>query len=87
MAPAFDPETGVVLEGDNSSNRNCTGAKIRNLQVLDEQSNRVSIQVDADGPGWLVQSDVWFPGWTASVDGDRVPLLEANYLFRGVPGS
>lgn len=37
-----------------------------------------------DSGGFLVISDSWDPDWTARVDGQRVPLLRANGLFRAV---
>ena len=47
--------------------------------------NEVVIQVDATAPGYLVLSDAWSPGWTASVDGASVGILRANTAFRAVP--
>jgi uncharacterized membrane protein YfhO len=35
-------------------------------------------------PAFLVTSDVLYPGWNASVDGNAVELYQANYAFRGV---
>jgi uncharacterized membrane protein YfhO len=29
-------------------------------------------------------TDVYYPGWTASVDGTAVPIHRANYAFRAV---
>jgi hypothetical protein len=46
--------------------------------------NRVEVSVRAGGNGWLVLSDVWYPGWRATVDGKVVPLDRANYLFEAV---
>jgi hypothetical protein len=36
-------------------------------------------------PGLLVISQAWFPGWTATVDGRRAPVLRADGLVLGVP--
>jgi uncharacterized membrane protein YfhO len=44
------------------------------------------VTVELDGTaGWLVLSDVWFPGWTCRVDGSEVPVYRANHAFRAVP--
>ena len=34
--------------------------------------------------GLLVLSDVNYPGWQATLDGEAAPIVPANYLFRGV---
>lgn len=46
--------------------------------------NRVAIDVEGNAPGFLVLTDVWFPGWTCTVDGKPVRLYRGNYLFRAV---
>jgi len=44
--------------------------------------NELVLNYEAQEPGWVVMSDVWYPGWKASLDGISTPLLRANYLFR-----
>jgi len=44
----------------------------------------VVVQVSAEGVAWLVLSDVWYPGWSAFVDGTEVEVLKGDYLFRAV---
>ncbi len=44
--------------------------------------NRVSIQVN--GPGRLVLSELDYPGWQATVDGQLVPIVRTAGLLRGV---
>ena len=46
--------------------------------------NRVIVRTQTDAPGYLVLTDVWFPGWTCSVDGRETRLYRADFLFRAV---
>jgi hypothetical protein len=57
------------------------GGKARIVQYL---PNRVEVEVTADTPGFLVLTDIWFPGWKGFVDGQASKLYRANYLFRAV---
>lgn len=36
-------------------------------------------------PALVVLSDVWYPGWTAEVNGQEISILKANGMFRAVP--
>ncbi len=43
-------------------------------------------QVATDAPRLLVVDEIYYPaGWRAVVDGQSVPILQANYLLRAVP--
>ena len=42
------------------------------------------IEVTAKGVGWLVMSEIAYPGWQVSVDGKKQALLDLQGLFRGV---
>jgi hypothetical protein len=47
--------------------------------------NEVRIHVTGNQPGWLVLTDLWFPGWVCTVDGERQTIYPANQAFRAVP--
>jgi hypothetical protein len=53
-------------------------------RIVEYRPNRVAVELDGAG-GWLVLSEVWFPGWTCRVDGQEVPVYRANHAFRAVP--
>jgi len=55
----------------------------RPAAIRDYRPNRVVIDVDG-GAGYLVLTDVWFPGWTCTVDGRPADVYRANYAFRAV---
>lgn len=53
-------------------------------RVVEYRPDRVAVELDGAG-GWLVLSEVWFPGWTCRIDGEEVPVYRANHTFRAVP--
>jgi hypothetical protein len=46
--------------------------------------NDVTVEVETPGPVLLRLADLWYPDWTAQVDGKRTPILKADYLLRAV---
>jgi uncharacterized membrane protein YfhO len=46
--------------------------------------NEIRLRVDSPADAYLVLSEVWYPGWRATVDGEPVPVLRANHAFRAV---
>ena len=58
--------------------------------MTDYEPNRISYDVSSETGGVLVFSEIYYPGWTATVDGKDAPVGRANYLLRAVnlePGS
>ena len=43
----------------------------RSVQIIDYQPNRVLLRLTPGKAGFLVLADVWFSGWTCSVDDQR----------------
>jgi hypothetical protein len=52
--------------------------------ITSYEPNRVVLQVKSESPGWLVLTDVWYPGWLCKVDDEETPIRRADYLFRAV---
>ncbi|TEU11257.1 MAG: hypothetical protein E3J21_24100 [Anaerolineales bacterium] len=86
--PDFDPATVVALEG--------TGGEVlptdeaETVSILSYQPNEILLDVTVAAPGYLVLSEVYYPGWRAYVDGHEEVIWRANYTFRAVhlePGS
>ncbi|MGH2616990.1 MAG: YfhO family protein [Thermomicrobiales bacterium] len=49
------------------------------------EPDRIDVQVTAQAPALLVLSEVWDPGWSATVDGQQAPVLLTNHILRAVP--
>ena len=44
----------------------------------------MEVTVSTSEKAVLVVSEISYPGWEASIDGQSVPVRRANYLFRAV---
>ncbi|MGD1000863.1 MAG: YfhO family protein [Candidatus Brocadiia bacterium] len=53
-------------------------------EIVRYEPARVDIKVRAAAPALLVLSDLFYPGWEATVDGRPVEILQANYVMRAV---
>jgi hypothetical protein len=80
----IDLWTEVVIEERNFTNvQPCVQSDVSPTLRID-QPNEVEIEFQADYPGWIVLSDVWYPGWQARLDSEKVPIYRADFLFRAV---
>ena len=86
--PDFDPATTVVLEGAGGEVLPTDEAET--VSILSYQPNEILLDVNVAAPGYLVLSEVYYPGWRAYVDGREEVIWRANYTFRAIhlePGS
>jgi hypothetical protein len=87
---AIDFDEIVIIEGHPSQPMVGCDANVGYLEWTANGPNQIQVEVGADKEGWLVLSDVWYPGWQAIVDGEMATIERANFLFRAVkvpPGS
>jgi hypothetical protein len=88
-APGFDPTKAVVLEQEQLEDIvapvDCASSdKNGQISFVSYGANRMELRVKSGVEGWLLLSDVYYPGWRATVDGARARLLRADYVFRAV---
>jgi hypothetical protein len=53
-------------------------------RVVAYEPNRVAVETDSPSPAVLVLSELFYPGWEATVDGEARPIMLTNFLLRGV---
>ena len=54
------------------------------VRVERYEPSRIDIKVQAAAPALLALSDLFYPGWEATVDGRPAEILQANYVMRAV---
>src|SRR5207248_7826619 len=53
-------------------------------RIVSYEPTRLLIETEAATPTVLVVSEIFYPGWTATVDGHPARIQLADYLLRGV---
>ena len=48
------------------------------------EPNKLTYEVNSDKGGIVVFSEIYYPGWTATVDGEEVELGRVNYVLRAL---
>ena len=87
-AEGFDPRNQVVLKAEDISLPTVDDSETTEqgeVAIIDRGPNHMVFQVSTASAGYLFVSEMWMPGWTAYVDGEAQPVLQANYTFRAVP--
>ena len=83
--PSFDPRLEVLLEGPESVPLPAPVAEASAaVHIARYEPERVEIEADVSAPGYLVLTDLHYPGWKAFVGDREVSICRANYLFRAV---
>jgi hypothetical protein len=55
-----------------------------NAQIVDYENDKVIINTDNLGAGFLVLTDSYYYNWHAKIDGQETPIYLTDYNFRGI---
>ncbi|MCA9007790.1 MAG: YfhO family protein, partial [Planctomycetaceae bacterium] len=53
--------------------------------ISDATPKHLTINASLTSPGYLVLSDIYYPGWTARIGDQELPVLPADYALRAIP--
>ena len=67
------------LGGTNRTLDNAGGT----VKLVQRGYNRYQYDVDSSGENFLILSQVWYPGWRATLNGDAVKLYRTNHALIG----
>lgn len=54
------------------------------VEILERKNEFLKLKVNATGNNLLFLSEVYFPLWTATIDGKETKILKTNYAFRSI---
>jgi len=90
-SPEFDArryaliEDRLLLESHSESGAETHTAEQQGFVRVEQYgSHEVRLHVEAPTAGFVVLTDLFYPGWRAEVDGTDAEIHRANYLFRMV---
>lgn len=54
------------------------------VQIIQYDANKLTYEVNSPKGGVVVFSENYYPGWTATIDGNPVEIARANYILRAI---
>jgi hypothetical protein len=82
--PTFDPRREAVVEGTPPPVATGGEDAADRVDIPTYEATRVVVRVETRAPGLLVLTDTYDPDWVVTRNGEEVPALATNGLFRGV---
>ena len=81
----LDPsETAVVDKRFESVVKPMTCDSTATIRLVAYEPNRLKYEVNSNTGGTIVFSEIYYPGWRSSIDGQEVPHGRANYILRAM---
>ena len=83
---AFDPAQIALVEGPMPFSQAEDTGRQGNGKALVKwlTDNVMEVETETAEPAFLVTSDVFYPGWRATVDGEPKSIFQTDYVLRGV---
>jgi hypothetical protein len=83
-APAFDPRRVVYLPPAARDNTAATNPTVATILGTRFSAQRITLDIEAAQPAWVVLAQSFHPCWRATVDGRPTRLWQANHAFQAV---
>ena len=81
----FDPAQMALLPPETSlSFETPPGDENGQIEIVSRAPNFWALNVTTPTDGLLVLSEIYYPGWQATVDGLTTPIMSVDYALRGI---
>lgn len=79
-----DPSRTAVVENVSPAEIAQLGPTTGTARVSEDGDQTTVVDVQSSQPAFLVLTELYFPGWIATVDGTPTPIFPTDLAFRGV---
>lgn len=80
-----DYRTTAILPAPAQAAGTLTGTPVGQVEWVEKGANELRLRVQTDRDALLMILDNYYPAWKATVSGESVEVLRANYTFRAIP--
>lgn len=80
----FESNSKSYLRGDFIKGRESNKVSAAEITFVDYANDKVILNVNNPGDGFLVLADTYYPGWKAFDNGKRTEIFRANYFMRAI---
>lgn len=79
----FDTKKQIILQ--KKPNVSLTNSSLfKEVKIYRREPNKIQLKVDLEKPGFLVLSEVDYPGWKVYDNGKELEIFNADYILRSV---
>jgi hypothetical protein len=82
---AVDGDEVAFVDGPLPVVEPLPGGSAGTVTITDWEPDSLTATVETQSAGLVVFSEIYAPGWVATVDGEPVEVLRTNHALRGVP--
>jgi Bacterial membrane protein YfhO len=79
----FDPAKTALLEGSYAFQAPSFDPSGK-VDIVRLEDTEIVLQTQSLSDSFLVTSDIYYPGWEATIDGQPAPLYRTDYVLRGI---
>jgi uncharacterized membrane protein YfhO len=70
---------------NNASTNNEPSRLTPHVSRITYHASHFTLDVTTSAPALLILSEIAYPGWQATIDGQSAPILRAYYTLRAIP--
>jgi hypothetical protein len=74
----------LIIEGEKTTLPMCSPTPAVVLENVKAGPGEINIQGFFPKAGWVFISQIWYPGWTAQVNGSRGEVLKTDVAFMAI---